>query len=150
LWLSIYLKGIFRIDKTAVIAAEVPANAVKPIIEIDGISTNPSGYLNFDREGGLWVGTEKGLSRIAPQTIKVFSRKDGLQEENVYPIFNDKTGNVWAGIWPNNLVKYENGSFKTFLISDETVFITSLFEDSRTRFWFGTDHGLIGTAEVQV
>jgi signal transduction histidine kinase/ligand-binding sensor domain-containing protein len=137
LWLSIYSRGIYRIDQTAVIADEVPANAVKPIIEIDGISTNSSGYLNFDREGGLWIGTEKGLNRLAPQTIQIFSRKDGLQQDNVYPILSDKAGIVWAGVWTNNLVKYENGRFKTFLISDETVFITSLFEDSRNRFWFG-------------
>lgn len=137
LWLSIYLKGIYRIDKAAVIGMEVPADAVKPIIEIDGISTPWSGYLNFDREGGLWVGTEKGLHRIAPQTIRVFSRRDGLQEENVYPILSDKAGAVWAGIWSNNLVKYVNGKFH-IRISDETVLITSLFEDSNGRLWYGT------------
>jgi signal transduction histidine kinase/ligand-binding sensor domain-containing protein len=137
LWLSIYSKGIFKIARTVVIANEVPANAVAPVIEIDGISTNASGYLKFDREGGLWLGTEKGLNRIAPRTIRVLSRKDGLREDNVYPILSDNAGNVWAGIWPNNLVKYENGAFKTFL-SNETVFVTSLFEDSRNRLWFGT------------
>jgi signal transduction histidine kinase/ligand-binding sensor domain-containing protein len=136
LWLSIYSKGIYRIDKAAVTAGEVPADAVKPIIEIDGISTLSSGYLNFDREGGLWVGTEKGLHRISPRIIQVFSRKDGLQEENTYPILSDKAGRVWAGIWSNNLVKYVNGKFK-IRISDETVFITSLFEDFNGRFWFG-------------
>jgi len=137
LWLSIYRTGIFRIDQTAVTADEVPPDAVKPVIEIDGISTNSSGYMKFDREGGLWLGTEKGLTRIAPRTIQVLSRKDGLREENVYPVFNDKAGIVWAGVWPNNLVKYENGKFKTF-VSDETVFVTSLFEDSRNRLWFGS------------
>lgn len=137
LWLSIYSKGIYSIDKSAVIADKVPADAVKPVIEIEGISTNSSGHLNFDREGGLWVGTEKGLNRIAPQTIHVFSRKDGLKEDNVYPIFSDKAGIIWAGIWPNNLVKYEKGRFDTS-ISNETVSVTSLFEDSRTRFWFGS------------
>lgn len=137
LWLSIYSKGIFRIDRTALIADEMPANALEPVMEVDGISTNASGYLKFDREGGLWLGTEKGLHRIAPRTIRVLSRKDGLREDNVYPIFSDKAGTIWAGIWPNNLVKYENGKFRTFL-SDETVFVTSLFQDSTNRLWFGT------------
>lgn len=137
LWLSIYRTGIFRINQTAVTAHEVPSGAVEPVIAIDGISTNSSGYLKFDREGGLWIGTEKGLNRIAPRTIQVLSRKDGLREDNVYPLFSDKAGVLWAGVWPNNLVKYENGVFQT-RISDETVFVTSLFEDSSNRLWFGT------------
>ncbi|HEV7645061.1 MAG TPA: two-component regulator propeller domain-containing protein [Pyrinomonadaceae bacterium] len=137
LWLSLYTKGIYRIDRAAAVADELPADALKPVIDIDGISTNSSGHLNFDREGGLWVGTEKGLSRISTQVIKIFSRKDGLREDNVYPIFSDKEGSVWAGIWPNNLVKYQNGKFTTW-VSDESVFVTSLFEDSSDRFWFGT------------
>lgn len=137
LWLSIYSKGLYRIDRAAVTADQPAADAVKPVIEIDGISTNPSGHLNFDREGGLWIGTEKGLNRLAPQTIRVYSRRDGLPADNVYPLLADRAGGVWAGIWPNNLVKYEGGRFKTFLVSDETVFITSLFEDSSGRLWFG-------------
>ena len=137
LWLSLYNKGIFRIDRAAVIAAEVPANAVESVLDIDGISTNASGHLKFDREGGLWLGTEKGLHRIAPRAIHVLSRKDGLLLDNVYPILNDHAGNIWIGAWPNNLVKYENGKFKISL-SDETVFVTSLFEDASKRLWYGT------------
>jgi ligand-binding sensor domain-containing protein len=137
LWLSIYTKGIYRIDREAANADEVPADAVKSIIDIDGISRLSSGYLNFDREGGLWVGTEKSLNRIAPRVIQTLSRKEGLEQDNVYPITGDSAGRVWAGVWPNNLARYENGRFKTILISNETVFITSLFEDASGRLWFG-------------
>ncbi len=137
LWLSIYRTGIYRIDRAAVMADEVPGDAVKLVIEVDGISRLSSGYLNFDREGGLWIGTEKSLNRIAPRVIRTFSRREGLREVNVYPITSDSAGRVWAGVWPNNLVRYQNGRFETFLISKETVFITSLFEDASGRFWFG-------------
>lgn len=137
LWVSIYTKGIYRIDQATVSADEVPADAVQPIMEVDGLSTNSSGHLLFDREGGLWVGTEKGLSRISPQIVNVFARKDGLKEVNIYPLLSDRKGTVWAGVWPNNLVRYENGRFTT-RISDETVFVASLFEDSTGRLWFGT------------
>jgi len=137
LWLSIYGRGIYRIDREEVIADELPFDAVKLVLEMDGISTHTSGHLIFDREGGLWVGTEKGLNRISTQLIKIFSRKDGLRADNVYPIFGDKNGSLWAGVWPNNLVKYQNGKFTT-RVMDQSVFITSLFEDSRNRFWYGT------------
>jgi signal transduction histidine kinase/ligand-binding sensor domain-containing protein len=137
LWLSIYGVGIFRIDQKAVVADVVPADAVEPVVKIDGLSTHASGYLKFDHEGGLWLGTEKGLNRIAPRTIQVLSRKDGMRDDNVYPILSDSAGRIWSGVWPNNLVKYEQGIFKTF-VSPETVFVTSLFEDSRNRLWYGT------------
>lgn len=53
LWLAIYTQGIYRIDREAADAVEVPADAVKSVIDIDGISRLASGYLKFDREGGL-------------------------------------------------------------------------------------------------
>lgn len=137
LWLSIYTKGIYRIDREAADADEVPADAVKSVIDIDGISRISSGHLKFDHEGGLWVGTEKSLNRIAPRVIQTLSRKEGLEQDNVYPIISDSAGRVWAGVWPNNLARYENGRFKTILISNETVFITSFFEDASGRLWFG-------------
>ena len=69
--------------------------------------------------------------------IQTLSRKEGLEQDNVYPIFSDSAGRVWAGVWPNNLARYEHGRFKTILISNETVFITSFFEDASGRLWFG-------------
>src|SRR5262249_11133947 len=120
-----------------VIADEPSANIVEPVSLIEGISYIASGYLCPDPEGGIWVGTEKSLVRFMPQTIRVFSKQDGLPEENVYPVYEDSTGHIWAGVWQNSLLKYENGSFKTFLRTKDTSFITSLFEDSSGRFWIG-------------
>lgn len=137
LWLSIYSKGIYRIDRAEVAGEELSGDVIKPVMEMQGLSTNKSGHLLFDREGGLWVGTERGLNRISPETVNVLSKRDGLNEENVYPLLEDRKGIIWAGVWPNNLVKYEDGRFTT-KISDETVFVTSLFEDQNNRIWFGT------------
>jgi signal transduction histidine kinase/ligand-binding sensor domain-containing protein len=142
LWISVYKKGIYRIDKASVVVAEPTTEAIKPIAPIDGISTYPSGILCPDREGGMWIGTEKGLVHFQSQTIQVFSEANGLPEDNVYPIYEDSDGSVWAGIWDNSLVKYENGNFKTVLKTADTLYITSLFEDRDGRFWFGNIGGL--------
>ncbi len=142
LWISVYKNGVYRIDKASVAIAEPIADAIKQVALIDGISTYPSGIFCPDREGGMWIGTEKGLVRLSPQTIQVFSKANGLPEDNVYPIYEDKFGSIWAGIWDNSLVKYEAGSFKTFLKTAETRYITSLFEDRNGRFWFGNIGGL--------
>lgn len=95
---DLYRKGVYRIDRSAVVSDEVSPEAVKLVMEIDGLSTNVTGHMLFDREGGLWIGTEKGLNRISPQTVNVLAGKDGLEEVNVYPVLTDRKGALWAGV----------------------------------------------------
>ncbi len=137
LWFSAYNQGIFRIDAAAVAAATPLPNAIQQVAAVAGILANTSGQLCPDREGGMWVGTEHGLLRLLPQTIRYFTKEDGLPEENVYPLLEDRAGQVWAGIWQNSLVKYADGHFTTVLRQIESYFITTLFEDRQGRFWFG-------------
>ncbi len=141
LWLSIYTRGLYRIRRPVASSDILPPDAVERVVGIDGISTNASGHLIFDDEGGLWVGSEKGLDRVSRQIVHVYGKADGLLAENIYPVMADRNGVVWAGIWPNSLVRYENGVFRTW-VSDETVTITSFFEDRDGRLWYGTIGGL--------
>ena len=137
LWLSVFMKGIYRIDKSSVAAEEPDTKQLTLVDAVDGISNVNSGHLCPNREGGMWVGTNKGLVRVLPQTFRVFSQQNGLPEDNAYPICEDSQGRIWAGIWNNSLVEFENGSFKTALRTRDTIFITSLFEDRSGRFWIG-------------
>jgi ligand-binding sensor domain-containing protein len=137
LWFTVYNQGVHRIDAAAAAAPEPLPNATRQVIALTGISSNTSGQLCPDREGGMWVGTEQGLLRLLPQTIRHFTRQDGLPEENVYPLLEDHAGQIWAGIWQNSLVKYNGGRFTTVLQATETYFITTLFEDRQERLWFG-------------
>ena len=72
------------------------------------------GFLCPDQQGGMWVGTNEGLLRLMPQTIHVFSKAEGLPEDNVYPVYEDRAGHIWAGIWENSLVRSDGASFKDF------------------------------------
>ncbi|HSE97626.1 MAG TPA: two-component regulator propeller domain-containing protein [Blastocatellia bacterium] len=136
LWISFFNKGIYRIDQEWVTADKPVSNVLEPVLILDTLTG--SGYFCPDDEGGMWAGTNQGLVRLIPQTIRVFSKQQGLPEENVYPIYEDSAGRIWAGIWENSLVRFENGSFKTFLRTKETYYPTSLFEDRSGRFWIGT------------
>jgi ligand-binding sensor domain-containing protein/signal transduction histidine kinase len=142
LLLSVYTKGVYRIDKESLAADEPIGNVPELVASIEGISNITSGYLWPDREGGMWVGTNKGLVRLTPQIINVFSKQEGLPEENVYPIYEDDGGSIWAGIWQNSLVKFEAGSFRTFLRTADTYYITSLFADRDGRLWVGSINAL--------
>ena len=138
LWVSLFNNGVYRINTKSVIANAPINNLLEPVLSVDKVPKIGIGYLCPDNEGGMWVGTNEGLVRLMPQMIRVFSKSDGLPEENVYPVYQDKAGHIWAGIWENSLVQFDHGSFKTFLRTQETYYPTSLFEDRSGRFWMGT------------
>jgi signal transduction histidine kinase/ligand-binding sensor domain-containing protein len=138
LWVSLFNMGIYRVRRDAV--GDVPGtDLLEPVVLTDRIANIGLGFLSPDREGGMWVGTNGGgLVRVSPASFRTFSRHDGLPEENVYPILEDHAGRIWAGIWENSLVRYENGRFTTVLRTQETYNPTSLFEDRSGRLWVGT------------
>ena len=114
------------------------ADLLAPVSPIDGLSDVTIGEICPDHEGAMWIGTNKGLVRILPQTIRVFSKLTGMPDDNVYPIFQDHSGRIWAAAWANSLLRYEQGSFSTVLTAQGPgAFITSLFEDRSGRFWVG-------------
>src|SRR5262249_25323864 len=130
--------NIYRISGDAAAASEPIAGAIEPVVTVEGVDYLGNAFLCPDHEGGMWLGAGRGLWRIQPQTVRVFSRKDGLLDENVYPLYEDRSGDIWAGIWPNTLAKYEKGSFRTFLrVAGTTGLIASLFQDGGGRFWCG-------------
>ncbi len=138
LWVSLYKKGVYRIAKDKLTADQPGINVLEPVWPFEGTNNISSGHLCPDREGGIWVGTDRGLVRILPQIIHVFSTRNGLPEDNVYPIYQDRAGKIWAGLWESSLVKFENGRFTNLLHGEpETQYIASLFEDRSGRFWVG-------------
>jgi signal transduction histidine kinase/ligand-binding sensor domain-containing protein len=142
LWFTVRNQGVYRIDARAVAASEPMADAITQVAQVEGISATSNGLLCPDQEGGMWLGTDKGLMRFLPRTIRVFSKLDGLPEDNVYPIYEDRAGNVWAGVWKNSLLKFDGVRFNVFLKTPETFYVTSLLEDRQGCFWFGNIHTL--------
>ena len=123
LWVSLWNNGVYRMDGKS-LTADAPAdNPLEPVVLRDKVNKFSVGYLCPDNEGGMWVGTDEGLVRLMPQTIRVFSKSDGLPDENVYPVYEDSAGRIWAGIWENSLVKFEHGSFQKVLNSGLPGFI---------------------------
>jgi ligand-binding sensor domain-containing protein len=119
LWVSLFNKGIYRIRDA--VSDEPGADLFEPVLLTDRIANIGRGYLSPDREGGMWVGTNGGLVRLSPGSFRTFSKHDGLPEENVYPILEDRAGRIWAGIWENSLVQYANGRFTTVLRTNQTT-----------------------------
>ncbi len=96
--------------------------------------TSPTEFLSSheDGEGNIWLGEiRNGLFRIRKQVITAYSKADGLSENNVYPIFEDRRGVVWIGT-TNGLFKRENETF-ALVKSTENFQVNAIGEDAAGR-----------------
>ncbi len=117
-----------------------------------------------DREGTIWLPTNKGLSRLRNNIINSFSTPDGLNNSEVYPIYPDHRKNVWIGT-SKGLSIYQNGKFETLNLAAKNknapvleqwrngeMSVQSLWEDTNGKMWIGLNGGIFiaenGTAEM--
>jgi ligand-binding sensor domain-containing protein len=110
----------------------------------------------LDKAGILWFGTNgKGVYRYDPSaessvstganenTLTNFSEQDGLCNNFVQCIIQDKTGELWFGTRFGGLSRYNGTAFKNFTTKDglSTNFIWTFLEDKNGSMWLGTAGG---------
>ncbi len=107
-----------------------------------------------DREGIIWLATNKGLNRLRKNLIKTYSADAGLNSSEVYPIYRDRRDNIWVGT-TKGLNIYRNGKFEPVNLqqTDQTVpdfmkwkntsmTVQALLEDSNGKMWIGVSGGI--------
>ena len=97
-----------------------------------------------DRAGRLWVGTwGGGLLCRQGEKFTTFSIADGLRDERISAIFEDRRGNLWVGGESGLAVMTPQNTGKFFVepfLNDCSVF--SFYEDQRGTLWVGSRQGL--------
>lgn len=107
-----------------------------------------------DWRGDLWIYTTYGsespirLNRWERATEKMHSYtvEDGLTAEDLSAFCEDQAGNLWIASYSGELLRYENGRFRRFKVTEGNYFrrIHSLFADKSGRLWVGTsEKGLL-------
>jgi ligand-binding sensor domain-containing protein/signal transduction histidine kinase len=102
-----------------------------------------------DREGALWIGTDRGLlcydsnSQRKPLAFPWYATRALLM---------DTKGMLWAGTSGGGLIRFQNGipvelRQKHGLADD---FVTSLAEDDEGSLWVGTRNGLSQISDVKL
>ncbi|NIM12721.1 MAG: helix-turn-helix domain-containing protein [Candidatus Aminicenantes bacterium] len=94
-----------------------------------------------DREGILWIGTNKGLFRLKDKATitAVYTTREGLSNDEVLEMLEDSDGNLWVGTLRglNRLKKERSGS-----VVIEKLFeycpVSCVFEDREKNLWIGT------------
>jgi ligand-binding sensor domain-containing protein/signal transduction histidine kinase len=159
-WLGMALGGVARLQ----------AARVKAIYTVsDGLPSNTVRALYEDRSGALWVATNEGVGRLAPDGVSLgqsgnqvnspppqrrafvaFTQDDGLSDDNIHSLLEDREGNFWVGTNTGGLNRLKTRQLTAFgraegLPGDGIVPIT---EDAEGSLWIGmTCGGLVRYAK---
>ncbi|MCP4151607.1 MAG: histidine kinase, partial [bacterium] len=114
------------------------------------ISHNSILCIHEDRTGDLWIGTEGGgLNKFESKngTFHAFTVIDGLPNDVIFGILEDKQGNLWMST-NNGLTRFNRGtvSFKNFDIRDglqsNEFNPGAFFQNPKGEMFFGGQMGL--------
>ncbi len=139
LWFGTFQKGVVRYNRKK---AEW-----KTFNTDSGLVHNQVLAIHQDRYGDLWFGTFAGLSRFNGRAWQNFkpASADSAAYYKILCAGEDSAGVLWFGTNGKGLLKYEQGSLSW--ISTEEGLVNNavhaiLYDDSKKRFWFGTEHGV--------
>ena len=100
--------------------------------------------LTQDHFGNLWVAGPAGLLMRTPAgKLRLFQTKDGLPDNFVRSLWEDRDGNLWAGT-NGGLARLENGRFVSNPVatSRERDWVRCIYEDTEGNLWVGMNSGL--------
>jgi ligand-binding sensor domain-containing protein/signal transduction histidine kinase len=90
------------------------------------------------------MGTDNGLSRFDGVEFKNVKKENGLADNRVKTILEDRQGNIWIGTYKGGVSCFSAGGFVNYInqnsLADSGVY--SIVEDGDGKLWFGTSKGL--------
>ena len=97
-----------------------------------------------DRNGGLWVATDRGLFHRSPdRRVQVLDARSGLPDSYVYWVGEDRAEYVWAGTNRGAARIAPTGEIRVFTTNDglgaDECNEDGFFCDSKGRVWITTD-----------
>ena len=140
IWITSW-EGVFRYDGKSFI----------------NITSNVSSARFFslleDSNGNFWFGSiGSGVYYYDGKIFQNFTTKDGLLNNDVVNIYEDKKGHIWFGV-SGGASRYDGKSFRNYIINGDAMNedqtgktfldrppyeVTSIIQDKKGRFWFAT------------
>ena len=94
-----------------------------------------------DKNDIFWIGTGAGVSRFDGVEFTNYSSENGLADNGVRSICEDRNGNIWFGHTGGGITRFNGVGFE--IINDLVEFldsdITSILEDPAGHLWITTD-----------
>jgi len=93
-----------------------------------------------DRKGNFWFGTYgSGVYYYNGKSFQNFTTREGLVNNSVMPIYEDKAGIIWLGTG-GGVSRYDGKSFRNFTTSDGLTNndVHAIVQDKTGKIWFGS------------
>ncbi|NOY23139.1 MAG: diguanylate cyclase [Acidobacteria bacterium] len=96
-----------------------------------------------DKDHNIWIGTRgNGSFRFHDGILARFSTADGLSDDLVRQIFEDRAGSLWF-VTAGGLSRLRDGAVTSWTVREglPVPFIWSVYEDQKDNLWVGTSGG---------
>jgi len=91
-----------------------------------------------DRRGNIWFASlDSGVYYYNGKTFQHFTTREGLANNAVMCIYEDKSGIIWFGTG-GGVSRYDGKSFQNFTTKEGDPNITAIIEDKTGKLWIGT------------
>jgi ligand-binding sensor domain-containing protein/serine phosphatase RsbU (regulator of sigma subunit) len=122
---------------------------INSIKNINGLLKNQIISIYKDRENNIWVSSgDGGISRYLGDRFYSLTKKEGLENENIYSVAFNSKGDAWIGTYGGGLYLLSKGSetntFKNYTVKEglpDNV-INSLALDKEDNLWIATPKGI--------
>jgi ligand-binding sensor domain-containing protein/serine phosphatase RsbU (regulator of sigma subunit) len=110
--------------------------------KIDSSATYYSYYV--DKNNALWLGTSNGLIKCINNNFYVFKKQNGLVDNSIWKIIQDRELNLWFVSDQNGISQLASERFYGFTSKDGLIqdAIKRVYQDKTGDYWVGTKSGL--------
>jgi signal transduction histidine kinase/ligand-binding sensor domain-containing protein/CheY-like chemotaxis protein/HPt (histidine-containing phosphotransfer) domain-containing protein len=134
LWIGSYGSGLLRMRDSRLVSAGRP----------EGLQGDSPWTIAPRRAGGVWVGTDGGVSSYADGRFQHVAGPPGHENVVARTVFEDAEQNLWVGTDGAGVFRKGPAGMRVFDrrsgLSSDTV--TALMQDLRGRMWVGSGEGL--------
>jgi signal transduction histidine kinase len=137
-WIAAGSRGIVRVSTEGGVESAAPSREGTGDVET----------VFQDRDGNIWVGTDRGLERWRDPVFTTFSVAQGMPADSIGPVYPDEAGRVWFGPSTGGLFWIRNGLVTEARAAGLTDDVVYSIHGGGGEVWVGCQRG--GVARLRL